>query len=122
LSELRAMVDRKEMDPHQVIMKALSSFAEDNTLARKMARRARIKRQFGELDGTEWDFGRDGDASSEENSLKKLQQLRQLASFEEWSDDDEDEEEDEEEDDDDGEEVSGDDWETEDEGIAEEDD
>ncbi|KAE8447021.1 hypothetical protein EG329_011155 [Mollisiaceae sp. DMI_Dod_QoI] len=115
LAELKAKVDKKEMDPQQVIMKAINGFAEDNMLARKMARRARVKRQFAEFDGTEWDFSRDGDEDGEERVLKSLAQLRQFASFEEWSDDEDDV------DDEDGEDGSGVEWETEDEEDGSED-
>ncbi|CZR55692.1 uncharacterized protein PAC_05580 [Phialocephala subalpina] len=123
LKDLREKVDRKEIDAMAVIQKALHAFADDSSIARKMARRARVTRQFAEWNGTEWDFARDGDEEQEEGILKNLQQFRQWASLGEWSDDEEADEDDSEEDDDDSvEEGSGEGWETDDdEGSAEDD-
>lgn len=110
LDALKVKADMQELGPEDVIMRALKAFADDNSAARKTARRARIKRQFQLLDGTEWDFGRDGDSGEEAKALKAIQQARQFAGFETWSDDDsEDDEEDDETD-------SQEEWETEDDG------
>ncbi|KAF8848962.1 hypothetical protein BDZ45DRAFT_753265 [Acephala macrosclerotiorum] len=121
LKDLREKVDKKEMDAMAVIQKALHAFADDSSIARKMARRARVTRQFVEWNGTEWDFARDGDEEQEEEILKNLQQFRQWASLGEWSDDEEADDDSEEDDDDSVEEESGEEWETDDdEGSAEE--
>lgn len=85
LDGLKAMVDRKEMDHQHVIMKAFDAFAADDKAARKTARRARIKRQWSHID-PEWSFARDGNQEEETRVLKSLQQYRQWAGFEEWSD------------------------------------
>jgi hypothetical protein len=113
LDELKSMVDTKEMDPEQVMMRALDGFAADDKSARKTARRARIKKQWADID-PEWSFERDGDQEEETRALKSLQQCRQWASLEEFSDDEDEEDggnEDEDDDDDDG---SAEEWETDD--------
>ncbi len=98
LADLKAKVDRGEMDPMAVMTKALTAFGDDSKTCRKLARRARIRWQFKEYDGTEWDFERDGNPIGERNRLAELQKIRHFASMEDFSD--EGSEEDDEEDDD----------------------
>ncbi|KAH7327328.1 hypothetical protein BKA65DRAFT_510401 [Rhexocercosporidium sp. MPI-PUGE-AT-0058] len=86
LAELKAKVDRKELDPMAVMQKALTAFADDSKDCRKLARRARICWQFKEHDGTEWDFGRDGNEAEERKCLVELQKVRFSASLEDFSD------------------------------------
>ncbi|KAH6720967.1 hypothetical protein BKA61DRAFT_570597 [Leptodontidium sp. MPI-SDFR-AT-0119] len=106
LEELKAQVDRKELNPMEVMKKALTAFEDDSKDCRKLARRARICWQFKIHDGTEWDFGRDGDEAVERGCLAKLQKIRFSASLEVFSDeesgdDDGDEETESDEDEDD---------------------
>ncbi|KAK0104272.1 hypothetical protein ONS96_005364 [Cadophora gregata f. sp. sojae] len=98
LTELKSKVDRGELDPMKVMTQALTAFADDSKDCRKLARRVRIGWQFKKHDGTEWDFGRDGDEAEEKRCLAELQKFRHFSSLEEFSDDDS-EEGDEEEDD-----------------------
>ncbi|CZS97853.1 uncharacterized protein RAG0_06741 [Rhynchosporium agropyri] len=99
LEGLKAQVDRGQLDPMAVMTKALTAFADDSKVCRKLARRARICWQYKKHDGTEWDFGRDGDEDTERNCLAELQNVRHFSSMEIFSDeesgeDDEEEEED----------------------------
>ncbi|KAG4416013.1 hypothetical protein IFR04_010838 [Cadophora malorum] len=107
LSELKSKVDSGELDPMKVMTQALTAFADDSKDCRKLARRARICWQFKNHDGTEWDFGRDGDEAEERKCLAELQKIRHFTSLEDFSDeeseegDDDDEEGDSEEDEED---------------------
>ncbi|KAL2060706.1 hypothetical protein VTL71DRAFT_9347 [Oculimacula yallundae] len=105
LEDLRAKVDRGQLDPMAVMTKALTAFGDDSKDCRKFARRARVCWQFKNYDGTEWDFGRDGDEETEQKCLAELQNFRHYSSLEVFSDeesgddgeDDDDSNEDEEE-------------------------
>lgn len=110
LEGLKGMVDKKEMDDQQVIMNALNAFAADDKSARKTARRARIKKQWADID-PEWSFKRDGDQEEETRVLKSLQQYRHWASFADFSDEENEDDEDGDEDEDAG---SAEEWETDD--------
>lgn len=114
LDGLKTMVAEEEMGVEQVIMRVFATFAALDKVARKTARRARIKKQWADID-PEWTFERDGDQDEETRVLKDLKQYRKLASFEEWSDDEE-EEDDENADTDDEDEDAGiaEEWETDD--------
>ncbi|PBP22189.1 hypothetical protein BUE80_DR007010 [Diplocarpon rosae] len=101
LAELKAKVDRGQMDPMAVMQRALTTFGEDSKASRKLARRARIIWQCQEHDGTEWDFDRDGNAEEENKCLADLQKIRQYASLKEFSDEESDDPEREDEDDED---------------------
>ncbi|KAG4433100.1 hypothetical protein IFR05_011418 [Cadophora sp. M221] len=108
LEELKAKVDRKELNPMAVMKKALMAFEDDSKDSRKLARRARICWQFKKHDGTEWDFGRDGDEDVERVCLAEIQKTRFSASLEIFNDE-------ESEDDDDGDEETESDEEVDDE-------
>lgn len=89
-------------------MQAVTQFAASNNNGLKMARRARIKKQFKEL-GRDWNPVEEGNEEEEEELLKKLADFRMFISMNSLSDDGEDDsEEDEEEDQEDEEE---DEWE-----------
>ncbi|PBP26336.1 hypothetical protein BUE80_DR002637 [Diplocarpon rosae] len=90
LAELKAEVDRGQMDPRVVMQQSLTMFGEDLKTSRKLARRARIIWQCKEHDGTEWDFDRDGNAEEENKCLADLEKIRYYASFEEFSDEESD--------------------------------
>jgi len=104
---LREKMERGELDMGKLIEQAIGGFASGSEDARKIARRARIRREFQRLDGSEWDAELDGDLELEKQALKHLKDSRYICSFETHSDD-EDEDEDEDEDHDD-------EWEDEDE-------
>lgn len=98
---LREKMERGELDMGNLIEQAVGGFASGSEDARKIARRARIRREFQKLDGTEWDAELDGDLEQEKKALKHLKESRFFCSFETHSDDeDEDDEEEEEEDED----------------------
>ena len=77
----------------EVLMKAVHAFAGGSEETRKVARRARIWRQFKET-GDDWDFETTGDPVEEKRVLDGLAEARQLAMKEEDSDYDKDESED----------------------------
>ena len=80
---------RGEIDMMAALEQAISAFADWSDDSRKTARRARIRRQYRELDGTEWDPESHGDVEEEKKILKRLAQELNLASLEEYSDDSE---------------------------------
>jgi len=103
---LRAQMESGQLDMMSTLMQAMTEFASSNDKGLKLARRARIKRRFKELD-IDWDPEADGYPSEEKVLLKHLAEVRELIGFEEFSDaegddeeavDEEDEEEEDEED------------------------
>jgi hypothetical protein len=92
----------------QVITEASNAIARGSEDCRKQARRARIRKQFRDLDGREFDF-RQADAGAEHDALFKMHIQREFASLyfndegeeeessdegeedSEWEDEDEDE-------------------------------
>jgi hypothetical protein len=85
--DLKVKTDRGEVDMMVAMEEAIYAFTDGPQDSRKIARRARIRRQFRELDGREWDVKRDGDLVEETWILSTLAQTQQLASMEEYSDD-----------------------------------
>jgi len=98
-------------------MQTLNEFSTSNDEGLKLARRARIKGQYKERDGTVWDPEKDGDITQEKQIMKNLASMRQMISLQNFSDE-EDESGDEEEEDEDGEE---DEWEDDDDDENDED-
>ena len=105
LEELKKKMARGEMGAERIISAAILEIGSGEDICRKNARRARIRYQFRELDGSDWNPERDGDSRKEGDALRKLKILKQLASNEEfsdeeysdeWEDDDGDDETDEE--------------------------
>jgi hypothetical protein len=105
LEELKKKMARGEMGAERIISAAIREIGSGEDICRRNARRARIRHQFRELDGSNWNPERDGDSGKEGDALRKLKILKQLASNEEfsdeeysdeWEDDDEDDETDEE--------------------------
>lgn len=92
--ELAAKAGSGQAGMMEVLMKAMEAFAGGSDESRKVARRARIRRQFRAI-GEDWNFEASRDAGGEKRSLEGLAQTRQLASLEEDSDYDRDEEEEE---------------------------
>jgi hypothetical protein len=101
LEELKKKLARGEMGAERIISAAILEIGSGEDICRKNARRARIRHQFRELDGSNWNPERDGDSGKEGDALRKLKILKQLASNEEfsdeeysdeWEDDDEDDE------------------------------
>jgi len=86
-SDIQKQVARGEIDMIGAMEKAIRAFAGGADEAKKMSRRARIRRQYQEEQGYEYDFEQDGDADEEKAILKKLGELEQLSYFEEYSDD-----------------------------------
>ena len=101
--ELAAKAGTGQAGMMEVLMKAMEAFTGGSDESRKVARRARIERQFGDMGG-EWKFEGNGDAREEKKTLDGLSKARQAVSLEEDSEYDRD---------DDGEEESeeGDEWE-----------
>ena len=92
---LREKMERGELDMIKMMEQAVMGFASGSEDAKKIARRARIRKEYMKLDGTEWDADRDGDKRQEMKALKTLKDSRFYCSLEEHSDDeDEDVEED----------------------------
>ena len=92
---LREKMERGELDMMKMVEQAFDGFASGSEDARKTARRARIRKEYLRLDGTEWDADRDGNERQETKALEMLKDSRIFCSFEEHSDDeDEDVEED----------------------------
>jgi hypothetical protein len=97
----------------------MSEFATSNDNGLKLARRARIARQYRELDGTIWSAEEDGYVEEEVKILKRLAIVRQMVGSQEFSEDeDEDDDDSEEEDEANSEE---DEWEDEDDEHSEDD-
>ncbi|TVY93832.1 hypothetical protein LAWI1_G000740 [Lachnellula willkommii] len=92
--ELAAKAGSGQTGMMEVLMKAMEAFAGGSDESRRVARRARIRRQFREI-GDDWSFEASGDAGEEKRSLEGLAQTRQLVSLTEDSDYDRDEEEEE---------------------------
>ena len=106
LEELKKKLARGEMGAEKIISAAILEIGSGEEICRKNARRARIRHQFLELDGRNWDPEQDGDSAKEYDALNELRTLKQFAKDEafsdeedsdEWEDDDEEDEEDEEE-------------------------
>jgi hypothetical protein len=104
---LRDKLERGYIDVVEMIEEAVKMFASTSDEARKMARRARIQKEFMEKNGTKWDAERDGDAEKEMEALKKLGQARWIASLAMDDDDEGTETEDGEEDEWEAEDESG---------------
>jgi hypothetical protein len=104
-SRMAAKVTRGEIDMMQVITEASNAFAKGSEDCRKQARRARIRKQFRDLDGREFDFDL-ADSKAEHDALFKMKVQRDFASLyftdegEEGESDDEGEEDSEWEDED----------------------
>jgi hypothetical protein len=88
---LREKMQRGKLDMGKMLEQAVGGFASGSEDARKIARRARIRREFLRLDGTEWDAELDGDLAQEKKALKFLKDSRFDCSFQALSDDDEEE-------------------------------
>lgn len=106
LEELKAKMARGEMGAERIISAAILEIGSGEEICRRNARRARIRHQFRELDGRDWDPEIDGDSGKESDSLASLRILQQFASKEafsdeeysdEWEDDDDEDEESDEE-------------------------
>jgi hypothetical protein len=108
---LREKMERGELDMGKMIEQAVGGFASGSEDARKIARRARMRREVQGLEGIEWDAELDGDLEQEEKALEHLKYSRFIFSFETHSDDEDEEDEDASEEDDE--------WEDEDEDDAE---
>ncbi|RDW69906.1 hypothetical protein BP5796_08303 [Coleophoma crateriformis] len=80
---------RGQRDMASTMMQAIASFGKQCDEARIKARRLRIRKQFMELDGFEWDAERDWDLVEERAVMRRLAQKAQVASQEEYSDDEE---------------------------------
>lgn len=87
---IREKMERGELDMIQMMQQAVEGFAAGSENARKMARRARIRKEM-KLNGIDWDADRDGDKSEEKRALKKLKDSRYLCSLETQSDDEDEE-------------------------------
>jgi hypothetical protein len=79
-SRMAAKVTRGEIDMMQVITEASNAFAKGSEDCRKQARRARIRKQFRDLDGREFDFDQ-ADSKAEHDALFKMKVQRDFASL-----------------------------------------
>jgi len=111
--ELAGKAGRGEAGIMETLMKAMDAFAGGSEESRKVARRARIRRQFKEV-GDDWDFEITGDPDEEKQILNRLAEARKVASLESDSDFDNDEEDNGSEEEDEWEDASDDDIEGED--------
>jgi hypothetical protein len=93
---LRTQMETGKINMETFMEQAVGAFASSHDKALKKARRARIRLQYKQLDGTDWDAEIDGDLVAERKALKRLADIRYMASFEDFSDDEEEEEEEEE--------------------------
>jgi hypothetical protein len=109
-SDIQKQVARGEIDMMAAIEKAIHAFAGGSDESKKMARRARIRRQYRQEQGYEYDFEQDGDVGEEKAILKKLREREQFLFLEEYSDDEDAGADDEE----DGDQDEEDEWEDED--------
>ncbi|KAE9366933.1 hypothetical protein N431DRAFT_350976 [Stipitochalara longipes BDJ] len=109
LEELKKKLARGEMGAERIISTAILEIGSGEEICRRNARRARIRHQFRELDGKNWDPEQDGDSAKECDALNELRTLKQFAESEafsdeedsdEWEDEDEDGDEEDEEDED----------------------
>jgi hypothetical protein len=89
--DIRKKMERGELDMIKMMQQAAEGFAAGSENARKIARRARIRREYLRLNGVEWDADRDGNEMEENSALKKLKDSRYLRSWETQSDDEDDE-------------------------------
>jgi hypothetical protein len=88
LADLRVKADRGKMSISDMNKKVLEMLQNDSHTARKMARRARIQRQFMENNGPEWDFCRDdGNLAVEQRRLYFIEKMRRRASLDDENDD-----------------------------------
>ncbi|EKD12686.1 hypothetical protein MBM_09255 [Drepanopeziza brunnea f. sp. 'multigermtubi' MB_m1] len=87
LADVQVKAARREVCPRYLTTKEIRKFVKDSQTARKMARRARIRGQFKEYYGTEWDFDRDGDPAVEKKCLIIIENMRHPAYIEDSSDD-----------------------------------
>jgi len=83
---MRAQMETGGMSMMSVLQQAMGAFASKNNDAIKIARRARVKRQF-KLLGKDWDPEVDGRPGLERDILKGLADVRQVCSMEEFEDD-----------------------------------
>ena len=95
--EIKRKLDGGEIDVMTYLEKAVSEFGGGYKEAQKLARRARICRQYKQRDGYEYDFEQDGDLSQEKVILQRLTEKENLTYFEEYSDDEDEGDEEEEE-------------------------
>jgi hypothetical protein len=109
LDGLKGKMERGELNMEAMVMQAFTGFASSNSDNLKKARRARIKHQYKERDGFDWDENNADYVREEPRVLKALAQERQLVSMQEFSDDEMEDDDD----NDDSEEQSEDEWEDE---------
>jgi len=95
---MRAQLETGGMSMMSVLQQAMEAFASKNNDGIKIARRARVKRQF-KLQGKDWDPEVDGRPGLERDILKELANVRQACSLEEFGDDEFDDGEEADEDD-----------------------
>ncbi|TVY52887.1 hypothetical protein LSUE1_G009920 [Lachnellula suecica] len=116
--DLAEQTGKGQIGTMDAVRRAIEAFASGSEESRKIARRARIWRQFRD-NGEDWDYEKMGDLEEEERVLKALAQARQMAelTFDSEFDADEGEEgsgSDEEDEDEEWEDASDDDVEEED--------
>jgi hypothetical protein len=87
---IKEKLERGELDMKNMMEQALHGFASGSENARKIARRARIRKEYMSLDGTEWDANRNIDEEQEEKSLTTLSESRFWSSAHTFSDDEDD--------------------------------
>jgi hypothetical protein len=116
--DMRQQMERGEINMLAVLERAVHTFADGSDDAKKIARRARIRRQLKE-EGVEPDFEQVFELEEEKVILKRLQEREFMSSFEEYSDDEDEPEESEEEDGGGEDEEDEDEWEAEDVEVAE---
>ncbi|KAL3421921.1 putative aldehyde dehydrogenase [Phlyctema vagabunda] len=88
IRQLGEMMAAPHKDKAGKVIDAFSEFRSHLEEFQKIARRARIRNQYMELNGTEWDIIRDWDLSEECKIMDRLDDKRRYASMECFSDDD----------------------------------
>jgi hypothetical protein len=86
-SDIQKQMARGEISMMAAVGKAVHAFAGGSDESKKMARRARIRRQYMRDEGYEYDFEQDGDLDEEKAIVGKLKERQQFLFLEEYSDD-----------------------------------
>lgn len=84
---LKGKMERGELNMEAMMMEVLMGFESSYSGNVKKARRARIKRQYKQRDGFDWDENNEDYVREEPRILKALAKERQLVSMQEFSDD-----------------------------------
>jgi hypothetical protein len=117
-SDMRQQMERGEIGMMALMMKAVHTFADGSDEAKKVARRARVTRQYKEI-GLDIEFEDEDEIAEERAILKGLKDMEFSAGFEEYSDDDGNAEESEEQGGSDEDEAAEEEWEDENEEAEE---